>query len=108
MDTIKVNYHAIFLSLYISFFTVIIILIVSFPIAYILNTKSNNIFAKIIDFILFLPLILPPTVLGFYIMILFSVDSIMNFLWFFFFKENFLFSIKGMIVNLFFSSPKRS
>ncbi|MFN3567955.1 MAG: molybdate ABC transporter permease subunit [Caldimicrobium sp.] len=89
--------EAFWLTIKLSFITSIILLIVCLPLACYI-AYSRNYLALILEVITTLPLVLPPTVLGFYLLIIFSKNSPLgNFL------ENLmglklLFTFEGLVV----------
>jgi len=68
------DWSPIILTLQLALITTVILLVISIPLAYwMTNTKSR--IKSIIEAIVSLPLVLPPTVLGFYLLIAFSPES---------------------------------
>lgn len=68
------DWSPIILTLQLALITTVILLVISIPLAYwMTNTKSR--IKPIIEAIVSLPLVLPPTVLGFYLLIAFSPES---------------------------------
>ena len=68
------DWSPIILTLQLALITTVILLVISIPLAYwMANTKSR--IKPIIEAIVSLPLVLPPTVLGFYLLIAFSPES---------------------------------
>jgi molybdate transport system permease protein len=68
------DWSPIILTLQLALITTVILLVISIPLAYwMANTKSK--IKPIIEAIVSLPLVLPPTVLGFYLLIAFSPES---------------------------------
>ncbi|GAE92289.1 molybdenum transport system permease protein ModB [Gracilibacillus boraciitolerans JCM 21714] len=64
----------LFLSLRVALTATLFGLIIGLPIAYYLN-RSNSKLADIIDTVITLPIVLPPTVLGYYLLILLGRQS---------------------------------
>jgi len=64
----------VWLSLQLAGITTIILLILAMPLAWWL-ARTQNPFRPVIEAMTALPLVLPPTVLGFYLLLLFSPDS---------------------------------
>ncbi len=90
-------YQTLYVTFKLAFFTTVILFFIGLPIAYFL-AYSNFRFKSIFEAVVSLPLVLPPTVLGFYLIILFSPDSFVGG-----FLENFLnlklvFSFEGLVV----------
>lgn len=68
------DWSPIILTVQLALITTVILLVISIPLAYwMANTKSR--IKPIIEAIVSLPLVLPPTVLGFYLLIAFSPES---------------------------------
>lgn len=65
-------YSSIWLTFKLSFTTMAVLLVVGVPIAYILSRSSECYFKYIVETLIALPLVLPPTVLGFYLLIVFG------------------------------------
>lgn len=92
------NWTPIFLSLQLAFITTILLLIIGTPIAYWLaNTRSR--LQWIVEAVVSLPLVLPPTVLGFYLLLAFSPNGTVGS----FFQDtlglNLIFSFGGLVVG---------
>lgn len=69
-----IDWTPIILTLKLATLTVSILLIISIPLAYWLSSKTSKL-KSVIEAIISLPLVLPPTVLGFYLLITFSPNS---------------------------------
>ena len=68
------DWSPIILTLQLAVITTVILFVISIPLAYLMaNTKSR--IKPIIEALVSLPLVLPPTVLGFYLLIAFSPES---------------------------------
>lgn len=68
---LMIDLSPIWLTLKLSFFTTIILFILSIPLASWLS-RRKNIFKTIIEVIVTMPVVLPPTVIGFYMLVAFS------------------------------------
>jgi molybdate transport system permease protein len=95
----------ILLTLQLAGLTMVILLVVATPIAWWLaNTKSR--IRPAIEALTALPLVLPPTVLGFYLLILMSPQSPIGGLWVALTGEALTFSFSGLVVaSVFYSLP---
>ncbi|MCX8084019.1 MAG: molybdate ABC transporter permease subunit [Calditerrivibrio sp.] len=97
--------NTMFLTLKLALLTTIILLFISIPIVYVLLFKRSNL-TSLYETILTMPIVLPPSVIGFYILIIFSPKStIGNFL-----VENFdftfAFTFEGIVLaSVIFSIP---
>lgn len=93
------------LSFKLAFLTTIVLFFLSMPLAWFLS-QSKSKFKPFIEALSALPLVLPPSVIGFYFLLLFSTESFVgNFLQNFF-HINFLFSFEGLVIaSCFYSFP---
>ena len=96
---------AISLTLQLAAITTVLLMAISLPLAWWLaRTKSP--FRPIVEAVTSLPLVLPPTVLGFYLLILMSPNSTLGGLWVSITGETLTFSFTGLVVaSLFYSLP---
>lgn len=90
------DYSALWISLKLATITSFILLIICIPLGWWLcHTKS--IFKIILDPLFSLPIILPPTVLGFYLLILMNKDSLIGKIWFYLTNERLAFSFPCLV-----------
>ncbi|MCP4443556.1 MAG: molybdate ABC transporter permease subunit [Aureispira sp.] len=68
------NWSPLWLSLQLAVITTLVLMLIGIPIAYIM-ARSKSKFKFLWEAIISLPLVLPPTVLGFYILMLFSPNN---------------------------------
>lgn len=68
------NWEAVFLTFRLAFFTVVILLVVGLPLAYWLAFTSWR-WKVLVEAVVALPLVLPPTVLGFYLLVALGANS---------------------------------
>lgn len=87
----------IWLSLKLAGITTAILLVTGVPVAYWLSRRSS-IFKVIIEALLTMPLVLPPSVLGFYLLLSFSPNSILGKWLLYYFDISLVFSFEGLIV----------
>ena len=87
----------IWLSLKLAAITTLILLIIGIPIAYWLSRKSS-IFKVIIEACLTMPLVLPPSVLGFYFLICFSPNSVLGHFLLQYLNVSLVFSFEGLVI----------
>ena len=92
------NFAPIILSFQLALVTTLCLLIIGIPLAYWLS-ESRSPIKPILETIVSLPLVLPPTVIGFYLLIAFSPDS-----WAGYFLKDFLgvdliFSFTGLVIG---------
>lgn len=90
--------QTIFLTLKLAAFTTVILFCISVPIAFYLS-RSQGIFKSFLEIIVTLPLVLPPTVIGFYLLLLLSPEGFIGV----FFKQLFdiklIFSFPGLVLG---------
>lgn len=95
----KIDIGPIYLSIKLATITTIILLITSLPIAWWLSKTKQKKIKSTIEAIITLPLVLPPTILGFYILLLLNNDSIIGKTWFYITGVNIAFSFSGLIIG---------
>lgn len=89
---------AIWLTVALAGTTTVILLVVGTPLAWWLS-RHRGTWAAIIEAIVALPLILPPTVLGFYLLILFAPDSALGQLWETVTGDRLAFSFSALVIG---------
>lgn len=87
----------IWLSIKLASITTLILLVIGIPIAYWLS-RRNSIVKVIIEAILTMPLVLPPSVLGFYLLLSFSPNSVLGQGLLKYFNLSLVFSFEGLVV----------
>ncbi len=88
--------QALWVTLKLAFATSCILLVIATPIAWWLATKRTGLTA-IIEAAVAMPLILPPTVLGFYLLIIMNPNTVFGSLWVSLTGETLLFSFWGLV-----------
>jgi len=91
------DWNPIILSLKLSFITTLILLIIGVPLAYWL-AQGNAVFKLIIEAVITMPLVLPPSVLGFYLLLAFSPQNALGKWLQVTFDIQLVFSFGGLIV----------
>jgi len=95
----------IWLSIKLATITTIFLLFIGIPVAYWLSRKQN-IFKLIIEAFITMPLVLPPSVLGFYLLIAFSPNNAFGIWLHQHFNLQLVFSFKGLIMaSIIYSLP---
>ena len=89
--------ESLFISLQLALITTLILLLVSLPLAYVLAFKSF-VGRTVLEVFVALPLVLPPTVLGYYVLLLIAPDSFVGSAWSSLFDSSLAFSFSGMVV----------
>jgi molybdate transport system permease protein len=98
IESLNNDWAAISLTLKLAFLTVIVLLIIGLPLAWWL-AKYKGVLKPFIEALIALPLVLPPTVLGFYLLTAFSPQSWLGQLWISLIGEQFVFSFTGILVG---------
>ncbi|MDN4501638.1 molybdate ABC transporter permease subunit [Alteromonadaceae bacterium BrNp21-10] len=92
------DWLALLLTLKLALGTSFILLLIGTPLAWFL-VKSQSRFKPLLQAIIALPLILPPTVLGFYLLLAFSPQSAFGQFWVQQFGQQLAFSFNGILVG---------
>lgn len=87
----------IWLSIKLASITTLILLVFGIPIAYWLS-RRGSILKVIVEAILTMPLVLPPSVLGFYLLLSFSPNSVLGQSLLKYFNLSLVFSFEGLVV----------
>ncbi|PCI40958.1 MAG: molybdate ABC transporter permease subunit [Moraxellaceae bacterium] len=97
--------QALWLTVQLATLTTVLLLLLTMPLAWWL-ARQNSRLAVIVESIVTLPLILPPTVLGFYFLIAFSPEGILGSPWVTLTGEPLSFSFAGLVVgSMIYSMP---
>ncbi len=101
----QIDFTPFWLSLKLAFFTTIILFLLALPLAWWLSQKSFKL-KPFLEAIIALPIVLPPSVLGFYILLLLSPNSAFGAFLKDCFDVELLFSFWGLVVaSIFYSFP---
>jgi molybdate transport system permease protein len=101
----EIDFYPFWISFKLAFITTFILLVVGIPFSWFIS-RTQNMWKPFLESITALPIVLPPSVLGFYILIMLSPNSQIGI----FFKETFnielLFTFQGLVIaSLFYSFP---
>ena len=88
---------AIFISLKLAFITCVFLGLIGTPLAYYLAFKSKA-SKSFLEAVVTLPLVLPPTVIGFYLIIIFSPDTYLGNFFIMLTGEQLIFSFYGLVL----------
>jgi len=88
--------ESLIISLELALTTTVLLLLIALPLAYILAFKSFK-GRTVLEVIVALPLVLPPTVLGYYVLLMIAPDSMLGSAWNMFFDSSLAFSFSGMV-----------
>ncbi|MBL4775168.1 MAG: molybdate ABC transporter permease subunit [Mariprofundus sp.] len=87
---------SLFISLQLAVLTTVILLLIALPLGYVLAFKSFR-GRTTLEVLVALPLVLPPTVLGYYVLLLIAPDSMLGSAWRSVFDASLAFSFSGMV-----------
>lgn len=93
-----IEWQAIALTLKLALVSTSLLLVVGIPLAWWLSQTQSK-FKSAIEALITLPLILPPTVLGYYLLVAFSSDGILGSLWGTLFGSSLVFSFSGLVLG---------
>ncbi|GAV21135.1 molybdate transport system permease protein [Mariprofundus micogutta] len=97
--------ESLLISLQLALVTTAILLLIALPLAYLLAFKSFR-GRTVLEVIVALPLVLPPTVLGYYVLLMIAPDSAVGRIWDSLFDSSLAFSFSGMVfASLIYSLP---
>ena len=91
------DYQAIWLTLKLASLTTLLLMIIAPPLAWWLARSQTKI-RPLIESLVALPLVLPPTVLGFYLLIAFSPEHFLGEWWLSFNETSLAFSFTGLVI----------
>lgn len=102
----SIDFQPFYLSFFLSLLTSIFLLFFSLPFSWWLSKTKNIFLKKIFETFVYLPLVLPPTILGFYLLYIFSPNFFFGKIWFYFFGYNLNFSFFGILfASILYSLP---
>jgi len=88
---------SLFISLQLALVTTVILLFIALPLAYLLAFKSFK-GRTALEVVVALPLVLPPTVLGYFVLVMIAPGSAMGRIWQSVFDSSLAFSFSGMVL----------
>lgn len=92
------NLQAILLTLELAAVSTLILLVISLPLSWWL-ARTQSVAKPLLEAVVALPLVLPPTVLGFYLLVLLSPSSPLGGAWVWLTGESLTFSFSGLVVG---------
>jgi len=96
---------ALMISLQLALTTTVLLLLIALPLAYVLAFVSFK-GRTVLEVVVALPLVLPPTVLGYYVLMMIAPDSWLGAAWASAFDSSLAFSFSGMVLaSLLYSLP---
>src|SRR3990172_11930674 len=94
----KLDFSPILLTLHLAFVSTILLLLIGLPLAWWLS-RSKAWFKTLIEAFVSLPIILPPTVLGFYLLLLLSPKGFLGSTWFSMTGGSLAFTFTGLVIG---------
>jgi molybdate transport system permease protein len=99
------DFLALSLTFKLALVTTVLLLFVATPLAWILSRWQSP-FRPVLESIVALPLVLPPTVLGFYLLIILAPNSYLGEMWFSITGDQLAFSFTGLVIaSIIYSLP---
>jgi len=89
--------ESLLISLQLAIVTTAILLVLAFPLAYVLTFKTFK-GRTAVEVIVALPLVLPPTVLGYFVLVMIAPDTSLGRAWQAVFDTSLAFSFSGMVI----------
>jgi len=90
-------FESLLISLQLALVTTVILLLIALPLAYVLTFKSF-VGRTALEVVVALPLVLPPTVLGYFVLVMIAPNSFLGGIWQSLFDSSLAFSFSGMVV----------
>lgn len=93
------------LTLKLALWTTILLFIIGIPLSYYIAYTRNKL-TLVLEALVALPLVLPPTVLGFYLLLLLSKEGPLGALWYSLFDKQLVFTFEGIVLaSIIYSLP---
>lgn len=90
-------WQALWLTIKLALISTGLLLLIVIPLTYYLNHGRSR-WWWFLEVVLTLPMVLPPTVIGFYLLILFSPQHSIGQVWHYFFDSSLVFSFSGLVI----------
>ena len=101
----QIDYTPFYLTLKLAFTTTVILFIFGLPLAYLLSYSKIRL-KSFIEALVALPLVLPPSVLGFYLLLILSKNGFLGKFWQELFGHQLAFHYEGIVIaSVIFSFP---
>ncbi|MGC8926277.1 MAG: molybdate ABC transporter permease subunit [Calditerrivibrio sp.] len=101
----QIDYTPFYLTLRLAFTTTVILFLTGLPLAYLIAYSKMR-FKSVIEALIALPLVLPPSVLGFYLLLILSKNGFLGMFWEKSFGHQLAFHFEGVVIaSVIFSFP---
>ncbi|HNA22084.1 MAG TPA: molybdate ABC transporter permease subunit [Agitococcus sp.] len=90
--------YSLWLTAKLALISTALLLLICIPLAYWLNNSRSS-WVFFIEIVVTLPMVLPPTVIGFYLLLLFSPQYLLGQLWQSWFDMSLIFSFTGLVIG---------
>ena len=97
MDMMRIDFTPFYLSFKLAFIVTLILFVIAIPYAFFLSQTKSKI-KPLLETISALPIVLPPSVLGFYLLVFLAPDSFLGKLVYEIFNVKLLFTFEGLVV----------
>jgi molybdate transport system permease protein len=91
-------WQALWLTLRLAFVSTLLLLVLGIPLALWLNRRRTGV-ATLIEALVTMPIVLPPTVIGFYLLVLFAPEHPVGALWLRMTGDTLVFNFAGLVVG---------
>lgn len=91
------SYEPLWLSIQLAFVTTLILIVLGAPLAWWLSRTSSKL-QPVIEAVVAMPIVLPPTVLGFYLLVLLGPNGTLGSWWFDLTGDTLTFSFSGLVI----------
>jgi molybdate transport system permease protein len=91
-------FYALWLTVKLALVSTVLLLVICVPLAYWVNNTRSK-WGVVVELIVTLPMVLPPTVIGFYLLLLFSPQYVVGQAWLAMFNSSLVFSFTGLVIG---------
>ena len=86
------------LTIKLAFVSTLVLLLICVPLAHWVNNTRSK-WGVVVELLVTLPIVLPPTVIGFYLLLLFSPQYVLGQTWLYVFDSSLVFSFTGLVAG---------
>lgn len=91
-------FYALWLTVKLAFVSTLVLLLICVPLAHWVNNTRSK-WGVMVELLVTLPIVLPPTVIGFYLLLLFSPQYVFGQTWLYVFDSSLVFSFTGLVIG---------